>query len=126
MVAATGAGMSEQTDMFMEFTSRVVLPMVTEVQKRDKVLDQLAETRTKLMSAARATARCMAEAGQEVTSPAVVEQMRVQGYGPELDRVDLRFMGPVFRRGWKRVGYLLGRNSPGSHARAVVIWELDA
>ena len=97
----------------------------TEVQKRDRVMDQLTETRTKLVAAARETARSMALCGEQVTSPAVVEQMREDGYGPELDRVDLRFMGPVFRRGWRRVGYLLGRASPGSHARAVAIWELD-
>lgn len=118
--------MSEQTDFFAEFTGRVVVPLVTEIQKRDKVMDQLTETRTKLVAAARDIARGMAQDGQRVTSPDVVEQMRAQGYGPEIDRVDLRFMGPVFRRGWREVGSLIGRASPASHSRRVVIWELDS
>ena len=98
----------------------------SEIQKRDKVMDQLTQTRTKLVAAARDIARGMAQDGQRVTSPDVVEQMRAQGYGPEIDRVDLRFMGPVFRRGWREVGSLIGRASPASRSRRVVIWGLDS
>ena len=47
--------------------------------------------------------------------------LREEGYGPELDRIDLRFMGAVFRKGWRRVGWV----PTGSHARPVAIWERE-
>jgi hypothetical protein len=52
-----------------------------------------------------------------VTSTEVLEVMRE--HHPELlEDVDPRFMGCVFRRGWRRIGY----EDSGSHRRPVSIW----
>lgn len=97
---------------------------MSEVEKRDRQLDMFELTRAELLDVAKEAAVKLANAHGTVTSPAVVKELRRCGWGQSLDRVDLRFMGAVFRRGWKRVGWALGASSPGSHARPVAIWSL--
>ena len=92
----------------------------TEAQKRDAILDTLQETRTRLIKEARATARSLAAMKGRVTSVEVLSEMRVLGWGAEIDRVDPRFMGAVFRSGWERIGW----ECTGSHGRTVAIWRL--
>lgn len=89
----------------------------TEIEKRDDVLDALEVTRASLIAIAKATAWNIAKLKGDVTSSDVLSVMRafnVMG----LNDVDARFMGAVFRRGWKRKGY----RSQGSHGRPVSVW----
>ncbi len=95
-------------------------PTQTEEQKRDIVLDASEETRARLLKEARAVARSLAAMKGRVTSVEVLNEMRALGWGAEIDRVDPRFMGAVFRRGWERIGW----ECTGSHARPVAIWRL--
>lgn len=95
----------------------------SQVQQRDAALDLLERTRAELVEKAREVAISLGASG-DVTSPAVLARMRELGLGEKLDQVDARFMGVVFRgRGWKRVGWLSGADSPGSHARPVALWR---
>ena len=91
----------------------------TETEKRDAALDLLAEKRADLVRLARSTAMEIASANGSVTSPEVIEALRQKGHGRTLDLVDRRFMGVVFRAGWRAVG----RKADGSHARTVPVWE---
>lgn len=93
-----------------------------EEAKRDLALDSLADARALLVGAARSRARMIAMRNGRVTSPEVLEALREGGYGPQLDRVDRRFMGVVFRpaSAWECVG----RENTGSHRRSVPIWRL--
>ncbi len=101
------------------------MELMTQEQLRDQALDLLAETRARLVGAARILATAIAQERGRVTSPEVLKAMQA-GYGPELAQVDPRFMGVVFRntkgsaRRWRRVGW----ESKGSHARPVAVWEL--
>jgi hypothetical protein len=97
----------------------------SEVEKRDRQLTLLALTRPELIKAAKNVALDLVTEHGEVTSPDVVAYLRRLGWGPLLDSVDLRFMGVVFRKGWRRVGWKTGRASPGSHARPVAVWARD-
>jgi len=90
---------------------------------RDRALDQLEAARADLVPAARAIAVELGAGGASVTSPQVLVELRKRGWGAELDAVDLRFMGAVFRAGWERVGWVTGKASPGSHARPVAVWR---
>lgn len=90
---------------------------------RDHALGTLEATRADLLAKARTIAWALAGTDGTVTSPDVVAEMRQQGYGAELDAVDLRFLGAVFRCGWERAGWVTGRASPGSHARPVAVWR---
>ncbi len=94
----------------------------TQEQLRDIELDRLATTRAHLVSSARQIAWKIATLEGRVTSPEVIAAMRTAGYGPQMDRVDPRFMGVVFRAGnrWERLGW----ENKGSHARPVAIWGL--
>lgn len=114
--------MTGQLDMFAPLRT-AQLESIVEFQKRDQVLDILAETRADLIAAARTTARRIALDKGRVSSPRVLRAMRAEGYGPQLDRVKRQFMGVVFRSGkvWHRVGYA---QDGASHGRPVAIWEL--
>lgn len=91
--------------------------MKAERRKRDDTLDLLEERRRNLITRAQEIAIRICRAYGTVTSPEVMLHLKeedVPGYG----EVDPRFMGAVFRRGWKRVGY----KAIGSHARPVSVW----
>jgi hypothetical protein len=100
--------------------------MEMEWDERESVLDLLGRVRARLVGEAHQDALRLVRARGTVTSPEVLEEMRRRGFGPEIDRVDTRFMGCVFRdnKTWERSGWLLGRSSPGSHSRPVAIWRL--
>ena len=89
----------------------------TEIEKRDEVLDALEATRASLIAIAKATAWNIAKIKGEVTSSDVLRVMRASNVDG-LSDVDARFMGAVFRRGWKRKGY----RAQGSHGRPVSVW----
>ena len=96
-----------------------------EWEAREQVLDTLERCRARLVAEARAVACSLARSRGEVTSPEVLAEMRLLGFGADLARVDARFMGPVFRGPeWERVRWLSGPESPGSHARPVAVWRL--
>lgn len=90
-------------------------------QKRDAILDVLAAQRSELVHAARQWALHLVQENGTVTSPQVLARLREEGWSDHLDRVDARFMGVVFRKGWRRVGW----ENQGSHARPVSIWERE-
>ncbi len=81
---------------------------------------RLRDARAELIALARTAATHLANRNGTVTSPQVVKELRRRGYGPLLDKVDRRLMGPVFRGGFRRVGYA----NEGSHGAAVSVWEL--
>ena len=64
-----------------------------------------------------------AEMHGTVTSPIVLEIIKgVPDLAKELEAVDPRFIGGVFRRkGWTKVGV----TNQGSHGREVPIWKWD-
>lgn len=118
--------MNDQLDMFGANPVRdedVAERIEDELQKRDQVLDILAETRADLIAAARAIARRIALDKGRVSSPEVLRAMRAEGYGPQLSRVKAQFMGVVFRKaaGWHLLRYA---QDGASHGRPVAIWEL--
>jgi len=92
-----------------------------EAQARDLALDRLAESRADLIAVAQKIAKQLCQTHGQVTSPEVLRVMRQQGYGGMLDKVDRRFMGCVFCRGWRRIGY----ENSGSHGRPVSVWVLS-
>lgn len=89
-----------------------------EARKRDRALDLLETYRGDLVDAARAVAEEIAGRVGHVTSPEVLAELRERGLGEALDSVDRRFMGAVFRKGWRRVGL----DNSGSHRRPVSVW----
>lgn len=91
----------------------------TEVEKRDAALALLEARRAELVRIARLTALEIAREQGSVTSPEVIAALRERGHGHTLDVVDRRFMGVVFRSGWRAIG----RKADGSHARTVPVWE---
>lgn len=92
-----------------------------QMQARDEALDMLAIARAKLLGAARPIARDIAQRRGRVTSVEVLRHMRKVGYAPEIDRVDARFIGAVFRcKEWTRIGW----EPTGSRCRPVSIWRL--
>ncbi len=97
-----------------------------EQHARDMALDALANTRARLVAAARRVAVEMARDLGRVSSPEVLAELRDRGYGPELDRVDARFMGVVFRpaKGWPVRWRRMGWEPGGSHCRPVAVWQL--
>jgi hypothetical protein len=90
-----------------------------EATARDRALDLLEKHRGDLVAVARSVANRIAIRNGTVTSPEVLAEMRAIGLGDALDTVDRRFMGCVFRTGWKRVGY----SPEGSHKRPVAVWQ---
>ncbi len=89
----------------------------TEIEKRDEVLDALAVKRAYLICVAKAAAISIHARRGEVTSSDVMTSMRAVNV-PGINDVDPRWIGCVFRRGWKRKGY----RAQGSHGRPVSIW----
>lgn len=120
--------MSEQIDMFAEpvVAQRTVPAVVvdpppqTEAAKRDAVLDRYEDTRETLLEAGRRTALALCGEHDGITSVMVLARLRADGWGAQLDAVDSRWAGGVFRtgQGWKRVGY----RPDGSHCRPVAVW----
>ena len=96
------------------------LSLDREKNKRDVALDLLARTRKELIGAAKQWARYLVRANGRVTSPEVLKSLRDNGWGDHLDQVDRRFMGVVFRKGWRRIGW----TNSGSQARPGPIWEM--
>ena len=91
----------------------------TEAEKRDTALERLEKTRAELIAEGRRVADELAYANGSVTSVEVFAKMRDNGWGPDLDDVDPRWAGCLFRKGWRRVGY----EPAGSHGRPVARWE---
>lgn len=96
-------------------------PPVTEAQARDASLDALEKWRADAIALARVTATRIDHDLGRVTSTEVEFAMREQGHGPMLDSIDPRWMGAVFRRGWRRIG----QEPTGSHKRMVAIWTKE-
>lgn len=90
----------------------------SEAQKRDAALDLLAEHRAKLVALAKGVALELSRRNGTVTSAEVLQELRTRGRGAMLDGVDGRFMGAVFRRGFKQVGWCRS----GSHKRNQPVW----
>jgi hypothetical protein len=91
--------------------------MQTEIEKRDEALDTLAVHRRGIVAEAKNIALSLCAAQGSVTSTQVITALRWRGVlvGP----VDTRFMGVVFRKGWKQVGW----SATGSHGRRIPIWS---
>lgn len=96
--------------------------MNLEKAKRDAALDGLERTRRFLIIEAKRIAHEIAKENGTVTSPRVVRKMLELGYEDELNSVDRRFMGAVFRDSetWQRIGF----ENKGSHAGLNSIWKL--
>ncbi len=90
----------------------------SEAQKRDAALDLLDEHRAKLVALAKGIALELSRRNGTVTSAEVLQELRTRGHGAMLDGVDGRFMGAVFRRGFKQVGWCRS----GSHKRNQPVW----
>lgn len=88
-----------------------------ELEEKEKVLNQLAESRRELISRAKEIALEICEREGTVSSPQVLAVLREEN---PFD-VDPRFMGAVFRKGWLRVGW----TTAGSHGRPVSVWKRD-
>lgn len=93
---------------------------MTELEARDHALDTTINSRATLIAVAKAYALGIANANGSVTSVEVVALMRHNGWGPELDAHDRRWLGNVFRsgEGWRRMGWRNG----GSHGRPIAVW----
>jgi len=93
----------------------------SEAEKRDEALALLETTRANLIAAAKIIATRIARQNGRVTSPEVLKLLRESpAWAGLVAEVDPRFMGPVFRKGWTRIGY----SSEGSHNRPVAVWAL--
>lgn len=88
-----------------------------ELEKKEEVLNQLAESRRELITRAKEIALEIYEREGTVSSPQVLAVLREEN---PFD-VDPRFMGAVFRKGWLRVGW----TTAGSHGRPVSVWKRD-
>lgn len=89
--------------------------------QRDHALDLLAAARADLIAEARDIAENIFMERGRVTSVEVLTAMGM-GLGSErMTLVDRRFIGTVFRKGWKRIGY----EPSGSHKRPVSIWAKE-
>ena len=93
-----------------------------EAGKRDAALDLLQAQRSEIIGVALVIARRIAKRRGRVTSVQVFEQLRADGWGPRMMKLDPRWMGPVFRagNGWVRDGY----ENTGSHKRPVAVWRI--
>lgn len=93
----------------------------TEAAKRDAILDTLEVVRVDLVRLGKEAAVYLSAMEGGVTSVRVAEWLRAQGHGPAMDAVDARWMGCLFRSGWRRVGYA----PVGSHKRPCAVWERE-
>lgn len=93
-----------------------------ETLQRDHALDLLAAARADLIAEARVVADLIHREHGRVTA---VEVLRFMGQldetGLRTRLIDRRFVGVVFRKGWKRIGY----EPTGSHKRPVSIWTKE-
>lgn len=80
-------------------------------------LARVAQGKADLILAAKTVAREIATANHTVTSTEVLATLRQRGY--DVDSVDKRFMGVVFRDGFVRYGW----TPTGSHKRPVTVWK---
>lgn len=92
------------------------MDMDRERAERDRVLDVLEQRRARLVQAAKLQAVALYEKHGYVTSVMVLAAMERNGW--DMDGIDRRFMGPVFRTGWRRIGW----EATGSHGRPVAKW----
>jgi hypothetical protein len=92
-----------------------------ECEKRDRILNRLARTRSRLVSQAYKIALQLARQNGRVSAPEVLRIMRKRKYRG-LKNIDPRFMGVVFRTGWERIGLAWH----GSHGQAVTVWQREA
>jgi hypothetical protein len=88
-----------------------------EMLEREKVLDKLDRSYERVVRDAKIVAREIAKAKGRVTSVEVLAELRQRGYS---DLRDTRWLGCIFRRGWRRIGW----EPTGSHCRPVAIWTL--
>jgi hypothetical protein len=109
--------------MLHQQCNNAVLNQVEE-ERKERALDELEVTRAALISIAEGIARRLSSEQGKVTSTEVIQEMIAQGFGPQLDLVDKRFMGVVFRpdRGWLHLGYA----KLGSHRRPISVWRKAA
>lgn len=84
--------------------------------QRDAGIVQAARGAANLVEVAKRYALALAQKNGRVSSTDVLEAMRQAGY--EVDKAEKRFMGAVFRKDWKRIGY----ENSGSHNRPVSVW----
>lgn len=90
-----------------------------ETKKRDAALDLLEERRESLVEYAKALAYKLYALNGEVSSPEILAVMKDDSEIKEaLTAADPRFMGAVFRKGWKRLRW----DATGSHRRPVSVW----
>ena len=94
-----------------------------EALQRDEALDLLQASRAELIAEARTIADIIHRQNGRVTA---VEVLAFMGELDETKRrlriVDRRFVGVVFRKGWKRIGY----ENAGSHKRPVSVWTKES
>lgn len=84
----------------------------------DPVQKSVSDIREELIAAARIVAEKIYMAKGRVTGPEVLRALE-KSLADKMQRVDHRFVGVVFKRGWKRIGY----ENTGSHCRPVSIWS---
>jgi len=96
----------------------MTMDMTAEAAERDRIIGELTQKRSHLVTVAKQVADQLAAVGT-VTSIQVRDRMREMGYGPAMDAVDPRWIGALFRVGWYRVGYV----PEGSHCRPVAVWS---
>jgi len=96
-------------------------PADMESAARDEALDMLDAARSRLIAEARKIVRQLVQQRGRVTSVEVFQVMRSYGYDAEIDAVDSRWMGCVF----KSCGLVeAGWENTGSHRRPVRIWAV--
>lgn len=97
------------------------LDIFEETRARDQALRRLTETRVDWIDYAFRVAVGLAKKNGRVTSTDVLDELKKDPQtSAELQKVDPRFMGPVFHRPcWRRVGW----SNRASHGRPIPIWK---
>jgi len=97
-------------------------PPDIETAGRDAALDNLEAHRGSLCETGREIAIELTKLRGRITSVEVFSEMRARGYDEDLNAVDPRWIGVIFREKiWRRRGW----EQTGSHRRPVAIWELE-
>jgi len=95
-------------------------PADVEGAMRDDALDALEAARAALVAEAHKIAVQLARQRGRVTSVEVWHSLLAYGYEEQMKGYDARWLGCVFRRGWRRIGI----EPTGSHKRMVSVWTL--
>lgn len=89
-----------------------------ETRKKERALNLLEIYRRDLIDRAKTIADELASEHGEITAPMIVRVL-IEEKAPGINKVDRRFMGCVFRKGWVRTGFV----TEGSHRQPISKWR---